>query len=111
MSRGPQDVKLMVDFLVQKEINIVFTIGGDGTFKGAHEMAIEIKKRGLKISVVGVPKTIDNDLMWTERSFGFDTAVEEAKRALDAAHCEARSTKNGVGIVKLMGCESGFIAL
>lgn len=76
MSRGPQDVKKMVDFLVKEGINMVFTIGGDGTFKGAHEMALEVKRRNLSISIIGVPKTIDNDLMWTERSFGFDTAVE-----------------------------------
>jgi 6-phosphofructokinase 1 len=110
-SRGPQKVPVMVDFLVQKKIDVLFTIGGDGTQKGALEIESEIARRGLKIGVVGIPKTIDNDLACTERTFGFQTAVQLALASLEAAHEEARGARNGVGLVKLMGRDSGFIAL
>jgi len=109
-SRGPQDVDEMVDTLVEWNIDVLFTIGGDGTLRGAQAIVEEIRKRHLKIAVVGVPKTIDNDLMWTSRSFGFETAVKDAQLVLRAAHSEARSAWNGIGLVKLMGRESGFIA-
>jgi 6-phosphofructokinase 1 len=110
-SRGPQEVKVMVDFLESRKIDILFTIGGDGTQKGALEIVKEITKRNLKIAVVGIPKTIDNDLACTERTFGFQTAVELAQRSINAAHEEARGARNGIGLVKLMGRDSGFIAL
>jgi 6-phosphofructokinase 1 len=109
-SRGPQDVSDMVDTLVKWNIGILFAIGGDGTLRGATALHQEIVRRGLKISVIGIPKTIDNDLEWIERSFGFITAVEEAMRALVAAHSEARGAWNGIGLVKLMGRYSGCIA-
>ncbi|MDY6833523.1 MAG: ATP-dependent 6-phosphofructokinase [Chloroflexota bacterium] len=109
-SRGPQDVAQMVDFLVNKEIDMLFTIGGDGTQRGALAIANEISKRGLKVSVVGIPKTIDNDIMYTERSFGFETAVAMSQVPITCAHMEAKGVLNGVGLVKLMGRESGFIA-
>jgi 6-phosphofructokinase 1 len=86
------------------------TSGGDGTLRAACGLAREIARRKAAISVIGVPKTIDNDLPWIERSFGFATAVEEARRAIAAAHCEARGAWNGVGLLKLMGRNSGFIA-
>lgn len=109
-SRGPQKVEEMVDQLVARRVGILFTVGGDGTLKGASAIAAEIARRGLRIAVVGIPKTIDNDLLWTERTFGFSTAVEAAHAAIDAAHAEARAAWNGVGLVKLMGRHSGFIA-
>ncbi len=109
-SRGPQDIDEMVDTLVEWKVDVLFTIGGDGTLRGAQEIHEEIKRRHLKIAVVGVPKTIDNDLMWTSRSFGFETAVKDAQMVLRAAHSEARSAWNGIGLVKLMGRHSGFIA-
>ena len=109
-SRGPQDVAEMVGVLVERDIRLLFTIGGDGTLRGAAAIADEVRRRGLDIAVVGIPKTIDNDLSWIERSFGFATAVEEASRAIAAAHTEARGAWNGVGLVKLMGRHSGFIA-
>lgn len=108
-SRGPQDVVAMVDTLVARRIGILFAIGGDGTLRGASALSREVARQGLAISVVGVPKTIDNDLYWIERSFGFATAVEEATHAVAAAHTEARGAYNGVGLVKLMGRHSGFI--
>jgi 6-phosphofructokinase 1 len=110
-SRGPQDVGDMVDTLVKWNVGVLFAIGGDGTLRGASALSQEIARRGLPISVIGVPKTIDNDLEWIERSFGFATAVEAADNALVAAHAEARGAWNGVGLVKLMGRDSGFIAV
>ncbi len=109
-SRGPQEVEEMVDQLMRWRVGILFTVGGDGTLAGAGAIAAEIERRGLQIAVIGIPKTIDNDLVWTERTFGFATAVEAAHSALAAAHSEARSAWNGVGLVKLMGRHSGFIA-
>lgn len=97
-SRGPQDVKEMVDFLVSRKIDILFTIGGDGTQKGALEMVNEITKRNLNIAVIGIPKTIDNDLACIERTFGFQTAVELSQNVINAAHEEARGARNGIGL-------------
>lgn len=108
-SRGPQDVGVMVDRLQQLGVSILFTIGGDGTLRGASAISDEVARRGADIAVVGVPKTIDNDIRWIERSFGFATAVEEADQAIVGAHTEARGAWNGIGLVKLMGRHSGFI--
>jgi 6-phosphofructokinase 1 len=109
-SRGPQDVPEMVDALQRLDIGILFTIGGDGTLRGAHAITEEVRRRGLKIAVVGIPKTIDNDICFVQTSFGFETAVFEARRATYAAHSEAEGAPNGIGLVKLMGRDSGFIA-
>jgi 6-phosphofructokinase 1 len=109
-SRGPQDVSEMVDTLERMNVGVLFTIGGDGTLKGARALSEEIKKRRLKASVIGIPKTIDNDVSYVQKSFGFETAVSEAKRAIYSAHSEALGARNGIGLVKLMGRESGFIA-
>lgn len=109
-SRGGQDPTVMADFLVRNGINILFAVGGDGTQRGALIVAREIEKRRLPISVVGIPKTIDNDIAFTERSFGFVTAVEESQNVIDGAHMEAKGVRNGIGLVKLMGRESGFVA-
>jgi 6-phosphofructokinase 1 len=109
-SRGPQSPVEMVDKLVSLGIDILFVIGGDGTLRGAHAIVEEVTKRGLPIAVVGIPKTIDNDLEYTDKSFGFETAFAEAVRAVRSAHNEARGHSNGLGIVKLMGRDSGFIA-
>ncbi|MBN2279813.1 MAG: ATP-dependent 6-phosphofructokinase [Candidatus Marinimicrobia bacterium] len=109
-SRGPQNVVDMVDTLERMNIGILFTIGGDGTLRGARDIAEEVKKRGLKISVIGIPKTIDNDISFVQQSFGFETAISEAKTAIYGAHVEANGAKRGIGLVKLMGRHSGFIA-
>lgn len=109
-SRGPQDPKEIVETLVRLKINMLFTVGGDGTLKGARAIAEEAKRRGHQVAVVGIPKTIDNDILFVERSFGFVTASTEARRVISAAHVEAVGARNGVGLVKLMGRESGFIA-
>jgi 6-phosphofructokinase 1 len=109
-SRGPQDVSDMVDTLERMNIGILFVIGGDGTLKGGGAIAGEIGRRGLKISVIGIPKTIDNDISFIMQSFGFETAVSEASRVTNSAHNEATGARNGIGLVKVMGRESGFIA-
>jgi 6-phosphofructokinase 1 len=110
-SRGPQSVSVMVDTLERLQVSTMFVIGGDGSQRGALALVEEIKKRDLKIAVIGVPKTVDNDLLYVEKTFGFETAVEMAQHPIRAAHEEARAHRNGVGIVKLMGRDSGFIAL
>jgi 6-phosphofructokinase 1 len=109
-SRGPQDPAGMVDTLEELGIGILFAIGGDGTLKGAAAIAGEAARRGKAISVIGIPKTIDNDISFVQTTFGFETAVSEAQRAIYAAHTEAAGARNGVGLVKLMGRDSGFIA-
>jgi 6-phosphofructokinase 1 len=109
-SRGPQPIGEIVDSLERMNIGILFMIGGDGTLKAATRIADEITDRGLKISVVGIPKTIDNDIYLVSRSFGFHTAVDVATNAIKAAHKEAEGYPNGVGLIKLMGRYSGFIA-
>jgi 6-phosphofructokinase 1 len=109
-SRGPQPVDEIVDMLERLEIQLLLTIGGDGTLRGAHSIVEEIRRRELKIAVVGVPKTIDNDISFIDMSFGFDTAVEAARQATRAAYVEASCHRSGIGLVKLMGRDSGFIA-
>lgn len=109
-SRGAQNIEEVVDSLDRMNIGALFMIGGDGTLKAAASIADAIAARDLKISVVGIPKTIDNDIYMVSRSFGFDTAVEVASQAIRAAHNEARGYPRGVGLIKLMGRYSGFIA-
>lgn len=110
-SRGGHDTQKIVDNIQDRGINQVYIIGGDGTQKGAALIYQEVEKRGLQVAVAGIPKTIDNDIAVIDKSFGFDTAVEEAQRAINAAHVEVESVENGVGVVKLMGRYSGFIAM
>ncbi|RDX91132.1 ATP-dependent 6-phosphofructokinase 3, partial [Mucuna pruriens] len=110
-SRGGHDTTKIVDSIQDRGINQVYIIGGDGTQRGADRIFEEMRRRGLKVAVVGIPKTIDNDIPVIDKSFGFDTAVEEAQRAINAAHVEAESGENGIGVVKLMGRYSGFIAM
>jgi len=108
---GGERTSEIVDAIERLNLNILFTIGGDGTQKGSLAIADELERRRLKVAVVGIPKTIDNDLLYIDRSFGFETAVEKASEAVSAAHAEAHSSMNGVGLVKLMGRDSGFIAI
>jgi 6-phosphofructokinase 1 len=107
---GGEKIPLMVDAIEQMNINVLFAIGGDGTMRGALAISQEAKKRGTRIAVIGVPKTIDNDLAFCQRSFGFETAVSLAVDAVESAHVEAHDVMNGIGIVRVMGRESGFIA-
>ncbi len=109
-SRGPQPVPQIVDCLERMNISVLFTIGGDGTLSGANEIYEEIENRGLKISVIGVPKTIDNDINYVQKTFGLETAFEIASIAVNAAHTEAKAASYGIGLVKVMGRMSGYIA-
>jgi 6-phosphofructokinase 1 len=109
-SRGQQDMDDMIDTLERMRISLLFVTGGDGTLRGAQQLVRAIRKRNLEIGVIGIPKTIDNDISGIEQSFGFSTAVEAARPAVNSAHEEARGAWNGVGLVKLMGRDSGFIA-
>ncbi len=110
-SRGYGDrISEIVDSMEKHGINVLFTIGGDGTQRGSLKIAQEIERRGLQAVVIGIPKTIDNDLSFIQKSFGFETAVSEAAHAVYGAHVEAHDAVNGIGLVKLMGRESGFIA-
>ena len=109
-SRGKQDIGEMVDTLEDMKVDILFVIGGDGTLRGAAEIVKEIERRNLKKAVVGIPKTIDNDIRYLDKSFGFETAFDAAVQAVNCAYIEATGAVNGVGLVKLMGRDSGFIA-
>ena len=109
-SRGPQDIEEIVDSLERSNIGILFMVGGDGTLRAATRIGDTVLARGLKISVVGIPKTIDNDIHLVARSFGFDTAVDVASKAIKSAHNEALGYPDGIGLIKLMGRYSGFIA-
>jgi len=109
-SRGPQDVGAMVDTLESMGIGLFLVLGGDGTMRGAEEIYGEIARRGLPISVIGAPKTIDNDIHLVEKTFGFETAFSIAIQAIRSAHTEAKGYLNGVGLVRLMGRQSGYIA-
>jgi len=109
-SRGHQEAAEMVQTLRDYRIGILFAIGGDGTLRGAQKIGEEAARQGLRVGVVGIPKTIDNDVSFVQKTFGFETAVSEGRRAIDAAFLEATAARNGIGLVKLMGRDSGFIA-
>lgn len=109
-SRGPQDPAEMARTLREMNVGILFTIGGDGTLRGAQKISEEATRQGLALSIIGLPKTIDNDISFVQKTFGFETAVSEARRAIYAANTEAEASRNGIGMVKLMGRDSGFIA-
>ena len=109
-SRGPQDIEEIVDALERMNVGILFAVGGDGTFRAAAKITEEIQNHGSKIAIIGIPKTIDNDINLLSRSFGFNTAVSMATQAIGSAHVEATGAPNGIGLVKLMGRNSGFIA-
>jgi 6-phosphofructokinase 1 len=107
---GGREVTKIVDAMEQLNLNVLFTVGGDGTQRGTLDIADEVDKRKLKIALIGIPKTVDNDFALIQKSFGFDTAVDRAVEVVAAAHMEAYSAINGIGLVKVMGRESGFIA-
>ena len=109
-SRGAQDPELMVDRLVELGVDILFVIGGDGSIRGAGKIAAVARRRELPIGVIGIPKTIDNDIPFIGQSFGFQTAFTVAAQSIAAAQVEAQSAINGVGLVQLMGRHAGFIA-
>jgi 6-phosphofructokinase 1 len=110
-SRGAVNISAAVENLIQRKISILFTLGGDGTQKGGYELFKEAQKRGYPLSVVGIPKTIDNDVSFVSRTFGYLTAVEKSCEVIGNAHSEAKSVENGISLVKLMGRNAGFIAI
>ncbi|MDD5475575.1 MAG: ATP-dependent 6-phosphofructokinase [Syntrophales bacterium] len=110
-SRGDQDVDKIVQSLYRMNINILFCIGGDGTMRAAEKIAGETRKRDVSISVIGIPKTIDNDLSTLDQTFGFDTAISEAVKVIQCAHVESKGAPNGIGLIKIMGRSSGHIAV
>lgn len=109
-SRGPVDAGAAVDFLESQNVKLLFCVGGDGTLRGAHKLHVEAERRGYPLAVIGVPKTIDNDIQFVWRTFGYNTAIDQAVAVIESAHNEARSVHNGIGLVKLMGRHAGFIA-
>lgn len=109
-SRGRQDERIMVETLKRMNIKILFCIGGDGTLRCAHDIALEIERRKLNISVICIPKTIDNDVNYTDKTFGFETAVYATNSIITSAHNEAKGAPNGIGLIQVMGRDSGFIA-
>jgi len=110
-SRGSQDIATMVDTLCEMNVNIFFCVGGDGTMRAAGRITEEIRKRNIKMGVIGIPKTIDNDLNLIDKTFGFDTAISIVVNAIKCAHVEAKGAPMGIGLVKIMGRESGHIVL
>ena len=109
-SRGHQDTTVMLETLIRMDINMLFCIGGDGTLRAAHELAQEILKRKLNICVIGIPKTIDNDICMIDKTFGFETAVHATNPMITVAHNESKGAPNGIGLIHVMGRDSGFIA-
>ena len=109
-SRGPQKLSEMVDLLEEMKVDLFFVVGGDGTLRGAADLSAECERRGLKKAIVGIPKTIDNDIMYLNKSFGFETAFAIAVQAVKCAYIEATGAVNGLGLIKLMGRDSGFIS-
>ncbi len=109
-SRGSHDPVEMVDRLAELGIGALFVIGGDGSLRGAAKIVAEVERRKMSVAVVGIPKTIDNDIHFIDRSFGFESAFGAAVDAIRGAHVEATGAKNGIGLVKVMGRHSGFIA-
>ena len=110
-SRGGFDADKILDALEKNGINMVFGIGGDGTHRGIAALNVEIQKRKLNIILAGIPKTIDNDIPLIDRSFGFESAIEEAVKVISSANVEANCVPNGIGLVKLFGRSCGFIAM
>jgi 6-phosphofructokinase 1 len=108
-ARGMDDLSAMIHHLEERHIDILFCVGGDGTLRGASALAAKVREKGLKIAIVGVPKTIDNDIPFVARSFGFETAVQAAREVLRCAHAESKGAPNGIGLVRLMGRSAGFV--
>jgi 6-phosphofructokinase 1 len=107
---GTEDMEVLVNTLQKLDVKILYAIGGDGTLRGAHKIHETARRRGLDLAVIGIPKTIDNDISFIQKSFGFETAFSKAVNAVYSAHVEAKGAPNGIGLVKLMGRHSGFIA-
>ena len=97
--------------LIKNNVNMVFFIGGDGTHRGIKELSKILKEKKKKIILVGIPKSIDNDMPIIDKSFGLESVVQESVRTIRAANVEANCNLNGIGLVKLFGRSSGFVAM
>jgi len=109
-ARGGFDADRILNKLEDLRISQLFIVGGDGSMRGARELVVAITKRPWPVAIIGIPKTIDNDIGLIDHSFGFQTAVEETLRAVRAAKVEAACSINGVGVVQCMGRHAGYIA-
>jgi 6-phosphofructokinase 1 len=110
-SRGGFEMDKILSFLRSKSISQLYIIGGDGTHRGAYKIHEACMEAGLNIAVAGIPKTIDNDIDYIDRSFGFVSAVEAAQASIRSAKTEAMCTvPNAIGIIKLMGRSAGYLA-
>jgi 6-phosphofructokinase 1 len=110
-SRGGLDLQKVHRFITKYQISMLYILGGDGTHRGAYAVHEFCREHKLNVAVVGIPKTIDNDIDYIDRSFGFHTAVEAAQASIRTALVEAKCTvPNGIGVIKLMGREAGFLA-
>lgn len=110
-SRGGFNAEKIINAIVEKGINHLYVIGGDGTHRGITQLSEKLREKKLEISIAGIPKTIDNDIPIIDKSFGFETAVSEAIRAIRSAYVESIGVDNGIGLVRLMGRHAGFIAM
>jgi 6-phosphofructokinase 1 len=98
----------MVDNLKTASIDILYVIGGDGSMRAAHALQVAAREARYPLSVVGIPKTMDNDILWVWQSFGFLSAVEKAKEFIMQLHTEARSNPR-LCVMQLFGSDSGFV--
>ncbi len=95
---------ICVENIMKDEIDCLFTLGGDGTQKSARDLSLK------GINVIGVPKTIDNDVACTEITFGYNTAVSVATEAIDRLHSTGE-THHRIMVLEVMGRYAGWIAL
>lgn len=110
-SRGGADLEKIVKQIDLMGLDMLFVVGGNGGNAGASALQTMCAAKGVICSIIGIPKSIDNDILLIDKCFGFDTAVDTAQEALLSAKVESSSALNGIGIVKLMGRSSGFIAM
>lgn len=111
------DIELMnelVDKIYNEDIDILYIIGGDGSMRAANaiwehaQLKTFFNKYRYKLSVIGVPKTMDNDILWIWQTFGFLSAVEKAREVIEQISVEIKSNPR-IGIVQLFGSDSGFV--
>jgi 6-phosphofructokinase 1 len=103
-----KDLDQVAENLANRHFDILYVIGGDGSMRAAHATWKRSRDNGKSLSVIGVPKTMDNDILWVWQSFGFLSAVEKAREALQQLHTEATSNPR-LCVVQLFGSDSGFV--
>ena len=112
MKEPDRDTKLKDIVHQLRNFDILYVIGGDGGMRMAHAIRsyalAEGRTGGRELSVVAIPKTMDNDILWVWQSFGFMSAVEKAREVIEHIHTEITSNPR-LGIVQLFGSVSGFV--